>query len=53
MMKQKCVSYTADFKLKVIKKATEVGNRETARLFNIDKGHGPIPRSTMSFLEAP
>ena len=39
MMKQKPVSYTADFKLKVIEKATKVRSLETMRLFNIDKSN--------------
>ncbi|GFX53011.1 brkDBD domain-containing protein [Trichonephila clavipes] len=33
----KALSYTANFKLKVIEKATEVGNREAARIFSIDE----------------
>ncbi|GFV28657.1 HTH CENPB-type domain-containing protein [Trichonephila clavipes] len=37
MMKRKRVSYTADFKLKAVDKANEVGNRESARFFNVDE----------------
>ncbi|PRD28479.1 UNVERIFIED_CONTAM: hypothetical protein NCL1_32257 [Trichonephila clavipes] len=33
----KALSYTANFKLKVIEKANEMGNREAARFFNVDK----------------
>ncbi|GFS76851.1 brkDBD domain-containing protein [Trichonephila clavipes] len=32
----KALSYTANFKLKVIEKATEVGNQEAASFFNGD-----------------
>ncbi|GFS70291.1 pogo transposable element with KRAB domain [Trichonephila clavipes] len=38
-MKRKRVSYTADFKLNAVEKANEVGNREAARLFNVDKSN--------------
>lgn len=36
-MKKKRNSYTADFKLDVINKAQEVGNREAGRLFDVDE----------------
>ncbi|GFW58733.1 hypothetical protein TNCV_379161 [Trichonephila clavipes] len=39
MMKRKRVSYTADFKLNAVEKANEVGNREAARFFNVDKSN--------------
>ncbi|GFW08102.1 pogo transposable element with KRAB [Trichonephila clavipes] len=39
MMKRKRVSYTADFKLSTVEKANEVGNREAARLFNVDESN--------------
>ncbi|GFU22842.1 uncharacterized protein TNCV_4965921 [Trichonephila clavipes] len=39
MLKRKPVSYTANFKLKAIEKATEVGDRETARFFNVDESN--------------
>ncbi|GFU86480.1 uncharacterized protein TNCV_1418321 [Trichonephila clavipes] len=39
MMKRKRVSYTADFKLNAVEKANEVGNREAARLFNVDESN--------------
>ncbi|GFV28795.1 uncharacterized protein TNCV_3987441 [Trichonephila clavipes] len=37
MMKRKHVSYTADFQLKAVDKANEVGNGEAERFFNIDE----------------
>ncbi|GFX87238.1 uncharacterized protein TNCV_595871 [Trichonephila clavipes] len=39
MMKRNRVSYTADFKLNAVEKANEVGNREAARFFNVDKSN--------------
>ncbi|GFU38270.1 hypothetical protein TNCV_2432701 [Trichonephila clavipes] len=33
----KALSYTANFKLKVIENATEVGNLEARRFFNVDE----------------
>jgi transposase-like protein len=37
--KRKRVSYTAEFKLNVIEKAEEVGNREAGRVFNVDESN--------------
>ena len=39
MSKRKRSSYTTDFKLNVIKKAEEIGNREAGRLFEIDESN--------------
>ena len=39
MAARKRTSYTAEFKLKVIEKAEEVGNREAGRLYNIDESN--------------
>ncbi|GFX59727.1 hypothetical protein TNCV_1777671 [Trichonephila clavipes] len=39
MMKRKRVSYTADFKLKAVEKANEVGNWEAIRFFNVDESN--------------
>ncbi|GFV54147.1 hypothetical protein TNCV_1027191 [Trichonephila clavipes] len=46
MLKRKRVSYTANFKLKTIEKATEVGNREAARFFNVDESNIRLWRKT-------
>ena len=39
MAARKCTSYTAEFKLNVIKKAEEVENQEAGCLCNIDKSN--------------
>ena len=39
LCKRLCVSYTNEFKLKVMSKTEDVGNRETGRLFNIDESN--------------
>ena len=38
-IKHKRVSYTAEFKLKVVCKAEEIGNREAGRLFDSNESN--------------
>ncbi|GFW08973.1 hypothetical protein TNCV_3475201 [Trichonephila clavipes] len=51
MLKQKRVSYTADFKLKAIEKATKVRNSEAARFFNVDESNIRLWKKTRPTLK--
>ena len=49
--KRKHISYTNEFKLKVISKAEDVGNREAGRLFNIDESNIRLWRRNKSTIK--
>ena len=49
--KRKRISYTNEFKLKVISKAEDVGNREAGRLFNIDESNIRLWRRNKSTIK--
>ena len=49
--KLKRIIYTNEFKLKVISKAEDVGNREAGRLFNIDESNIRLWRRNKSTIK--
>ena len=51
LCKGKCISYTNEFKLKVISKAEDVYNREANRLFNIDESNIKLWRKNKSTIK--